>query len=78
MARYDYRCNNCSLTFEVEHPMTAHPKVTCPKCGREAQRVFGASGIACKGSGFYNTDQRGHSSHSCGSCSGGSCSSCSR
>ena len=33
MARYDYRCNNCSLTFEVEHPMTAHPKVTCPKCG---------------------------------------------
>lgn len=75
MARYDYRCNNCSLTFEVEHPMTAHPKVTCPKCGREAQRVFGASGIAFKGSGFYNTDQRGG-----GSCteatSGGCCEGC--
>ncbi len=52
--------------------------VTKYDCGREAQRVFGASGIAFKGTGFYNTDQRGHSSHSCGSCSGGSCSSCSR
>jgi predicted nucleic acid-binding Zn ribbon protein len=38
--------------------MSTHPKVTCPKCGREAEHVFESSGIVFKGSGFYNTDQR--------------------
>ena len=80
MARYDYRCPACDITFEVEHPMTAHPTVRCPSCGGEAQRVFEASGISFKGSGFYNTDQRGSGSgskkSSCEHCSGG-CSSCS-
>ena len=58
MARYDYHCPTCDITFEVEHPMSEHPKVTCPQCGAEASQVFGASGIVFKGSGFYNTDQR--------------------
>ena len=43
MARYDYKCPSCGSTFEVEHPM----------------RVFETSGIVFKGSGFYNTDQKG-------------------
>ena len=30
MARYDYHCSNCNITFEVEHPMTARPTITCP------------------------------------------------
>jgi predicted nucleic acid-binding Zn ribbon protein len=38
--------------------MSAHPKVSCPKCGHEAQQVFEPYGINFKGSGFYNTDQR--------------------
>ncbi len=62
MARYDYQCPACGTRFEVEHPMSAHPKVTCPRCGHEAERVFDPSGIVFKGSGFYNTDQRGGSS----------------
>lgn len=85
MARYDYRCTSCDNTFEVEHPMSAHPRVTCPRCGKEATRVFGASAISFKGSGFYNTDQRdsGHShgsghAHSCGHCSSESCATCSK
>ena len=41
--------------------MSEHPTVTCPSCGAVAQQVFGASGIVFKGSGFYNTDQRGKS-----------------
>ncbi len=61
MARYDYHCPGCGATFEVEHPMSAHPTVSCPSCGREAERVFDPSGIVFKGSGFYNTDQRGTS-----------------
>ena len=59
MARYDYHCPSCNASFEVEHPMSAHPKVNCPKCGHEAERVFETSGIVFKGSGFYNTDQKG-------------------
>ena len=59
MARYDYRCPSCGTQFEVEHPMSERPMVTCPSCGAVAQQVFGASSIVFKGSGFYNTDQRG-------------------
>ena len=59
MARYDYRCPSCGSVFEVEHPMSAHPTVSCPSCGHVAERVFDPSGIVFKGSGFYNTDQRG-------------------
>ena len=58
MARYDYHCPSCDLTFEVEHPMSEHPDVACPNCGAPASQVFGASGIVFRGSGFYNTDQR--------------------
>ena len=62
MARYDYRCPDCGAEFEVEHPMAEHPVVMCPSCGAKANQVFGASGIVFKGSGFYNTDQRGKAS----------------
>lgn len=62
MARYDYRCTSCGTTFEVEHPMSEHPDVSCPDCGAAAERVFSPSGIRFVGSGFYNTDQRGGSS----------------
>ena len=58
MARYDYKCPACDKVFEVEHPMSEHPLITCPDCGSEAQRVFSASGIVFEGHGFYNTDQR--------------------
>lgn len=59
MARYDYKCPTCGTQFEVEHPMSQKPHVHCPSCGASAQQVFGASSIVFKGSGFYNTDQRG-------------------
>lgn len=58
MARYDYKCPQCETVFEVEHPMSERPKVVCPTCGTEAQRVFTATGIHFEGRGFYNTDRR--------------------
>ena len=61
MARYDYRCTSCGKVFEVSHGMREHPEVVCPDCGAAASREFSASGIVLKGSGFYNTDQRGKS-----------------
>lgn len=62
MTRYDYRCTSCNTVFEVEHPMSEHPHVTCPTCGADATRVFAPGGISFKGSGFYNTDQRSDAS----------------
>ena len=59
MPRYDYRCTACDTVFEIEHGMREHPEVSCPSCGAPATRVFDVSGIVFKGSGFYNTDQRG-------------------
>lgn len=59
MARYDYRCTSCDTVFEVEHGMRERPEITCPSCGAPCTRVLNASGIVLKGSGFYNTDQRG-------------------
>lgn len=61
MPRYDYRCPSCNKVFEVSHGMLEHPVVKCPDCGTEALKVFDASGIVLKGSGFYNTDERGKS-----------------
>ena len=59
MPRYDYRCTACADVFEIEHGMREHPAICCPVCGAPAERVLNASGIVFKGSGFYNTDQRG-------------------
>ena len=83
MARYDYRCKECGNVFEVVHSMSEHPAITCPKCGASCERVFNPALIYFKGTGFYNTDQRGGGSTTsatsggCGGCSGGDCSSCS-
>lgn len=78
MARYDYRCSACNTVFEVEHSMSAHPRVSCPKCGHAASRVFAPSGISLTGKGFYNTDQRDSGKHSCASCGSHSCASCAK
>ena len=59
MPRYDYRCTSCGTVFESIHGMREHPQMFCPDCGAPAERVFDVSGIVLKGSGFYNTDQRG-------------------
>ncbi len=74
MARYDYKCSSCENVFEVEHPMSETPEIRCPKCGEPATRVFGMSGIVFKGSGFYNTDQRGGGS--CTEATSSACESC--
>lgn len=58
MPRYDFRCDACDVVFEVERPMGATGDVTCPTCGDLAKKVFSATGMVLKGSGFHNTDYR--------------------
>ena len=64
MPTYDYRCKACSHELEVVQSFSDDPLTTCDVCGGELRKLFGAPGIAFKGSGFYKTDSRGASKRS--------------
>ena len=59
MPTYDYRCKACGQELEVFQSFTDDPLTTCEACGGELRKLFGAPGIAFKGSGFYKNDSRG-------------------
>ncbi|HET7489338.1 MAG TPA: FmdB family zinc ribbon protein [Acidimicrobiales bacterium] len=59
MPTYEYACKECGEHLEVVQSFRDEPLTTCPTCGGELRKVFGAIGIAFKGSGFYKTDSRG-------------------
>ena len=59
MPTYDYRCKACGEELEVFQSFTDDPLTTCEACGGELRKLFGAPGIAFKGSGFYKNDSRG-------------------
>jgi len=58
MPTYVYRCKNCGHRFEAWQHMTDEPLTTCPQCQGPINRVYFASGVVFKGSGFYSTDTR--------------------
>lgn len=63
MPTYEYTCKACGENFDIvqsfsDKPLKKHPG----GCGGPVQKVFHASGIVFKGSGFYVTDSRGASS----------------
>jgi predicted nucleic acid-binding Zn ribbon protein len=45
---------------------TDDPLTECPECGGLLRKVYGAVGIAFKGSGFYKTDSRASTAKSNG------------
>lgn len=63
MPTYEYTCKKCGENFDIvqsfkDNALKKHPG----DCGGPVQKVFHASGIVFKGSGFYVTDSRGASS----------------
>ena len=64
MPTYGYRCEQCSLEFEVWQRMSDEPAATCPSCGGSGRRQFYPAGIVFKGTGFYKTDNRSSGSNS--------------
>ena len=58
MPTYEYACKKCGEHLEVVQSFKDDPLTECPQCGGELRKVFGAIGIAFKGSGFYKTDSR--------------------
>lgn len=53
MPRYDYRCDNCLVTTEVQRSFHIEPEAPlCPKCDKPMQRVFDATPAIFKGDGW--------------------------
>lgn len=73
MPIYEYECDQCQHHFELEQSMKEDPISTCPQCEGKVRRIFSASSIIFKGSGFYSTDSRApqgekKSSEACATC----------
>lgn len=56
MPIYDYRCDECGVSFEVLQRMSDDPLVACEECGGKLRKVLHPVAIHFKGSGFYSTD----------------------
>jgi len=55
---YEYACTACGHKLDAVQKFTDDPLTECPECGGTLRKVYGAVGIAFKGSGFYKTDSR--------------------
>lgn len=58
MPTYEYQCKDCGERLEVFQKFSDKPLSVHPECGGKLQKVFHASGIVFKGSGYYVTDSR--------------------
>ena len=58
MPTYEYACTACGHRLEAVQSFTDDALSVCPECGGALRKVYGAVGIAFKGSGFYKTDSR--------------------
>ncbi len=58
MPTYEYACTACGHQLDAVQKFSDDPLTTCPECGGALRKVYGAVGIAFKGSGFYKTDSR--------------------
>jgi putative FmdB family regulatory protein len=58
MPTYEYACRECGEHLEVVQSFKDDPLTTCLTCGGHLRKVFSATGIIFKGSGYYVTDTR--------------------
>ena len=58
MPTYEYLCQDCGERLEVFQKFSDKPLRTHPECGGDLNKVFHASGVVFKGSGYYVTDSR--------------------
>jgi putative FmdB family regulatory protein len=58
MPTYEYLCQQCGQRLEVFQKFSAKPLRVHDVCGGALQKVFHASGVVFKGSGYYVTDSR--------------------
>ena len=56
MPNYEYECESCHHRIEAIQKVNDPPLEKCTKCSGRLKRVFSASGLMFKGSGWYVTD----------------------
>lgn len=64
MPTYTYACDSCGNRFDIFQKFSDEPVRDCPSCGNPIRKVFHASGIVFKGSGWYINDSRPKASDS--------------
>jgi putative FmdB family regulatory protein len=64
MPTYEYGCEACGKTWELEQRISEAPVKKCPKCGKlKAKRLISGGNFLLKGGGWY-ADGYGSSSKS--------------
>lgn len=62
MPTYDYACDACGKSFEVEQRITEAPIKECRECGKpEARRMISGGNFVLKGGGWYADGYSGKS-----------------
>lgn len=59
MPIYEYECKKCKAHIEVFQKVSDKQLTKCRKCGGRLEKLFSASAIQFKGSGWYVTDYSG-------------------
>ncbi|WP_085445436.1 FmdB family zinc ribbon protein [Magnetofaba australis] len=46
MPLYDYKCDSCGHTFEVNHRMSETPEISCAQCdSKQVRKILSTGGI---------------------------------
>ncbi len=53
MPVYEYECNECMKTFEVQQRMSDDPLKNCPDCDGSLKKLVSMSSFQLKGGGWY-------------------------
>ncbi len=53
MPVYEYECNECMKTFEVQQRMADTPLTNCPDCDGAMKKLMSMSSFHLKGGGWY-------------------------
>lgn len=54
MPTYEYGCEACGKTWELEQRISEDPIKKCPKCGKlKAKRLISGGNFMLKGGGWY-------------------------
>lgn len=58
MPVYTYRCDNCGHEFDRQQSFQDNALKVCPNCHKHTlHKVYKATGVVFKGSGYYVTDK---------------------
>lgn len=54
MPLYEYGCDACGHTLEIQQKLADAPLTTCPACGKDGiQKLISATAFVLKGGGWY-------------------------